>query len=191
MQAVCGKKTWIAGLLSALVFGLPLWGNDARTVPIDVYIIVDGSSAMEEGKAAAVDWLCSAVVDGILKEGDRIAIWRAGAKPELIYSDTLGSGGKEKVKAQIRGIQFGGDAADYRGALSQAQTRIRSQSGGRITYTLLISGSSAKDPSRETEPAGLLLYSRVDNFNGWRVLTVGLDIAGKVRNSAAAYMKNR
>jgi hypothetical protein len=191
MRVVNRKKTWISGLLLALISVLPLWGDD-RTIPIDVYIIVDGSSAMEQGKVEAVSWLCTNVVDGILIEGDRVSIWTAGAKPELIYSETVAAGVKDQIKTKIRDIQFSGDSADYRGALSLAQARAQSQSGGRISYTLLVSGSGAKDPpSREAESAGLLLYSRVDNFSGWRVLTVGLDIAGKVRNSAAAYMKNQ
>jgi hypothetical protein len=165
-----------------------IW-SDARTVPLDVYIIVDGSSAMEKGRQEAVDWLCGTVIDGILQSGDRIWIWRAGAGPELVYSGTLGAD-KEAVKAKIRSIQFQGEAADYRGALQEAQSLVNKSD--RISYTLLVSGSGAKDPpSQEAESAGLLRYSRVDSFSGWRVLTVGLDLSARVRQSTNYFMNNQ
>ena len=165
----------------------PCWGNNARTTPIDVYIIVDSSSAMEKGKEEAAAWLCTSVIDDLLLPEDRIWIWTAGEKPELVYSGSLSN--KEEAKAVIRSIRYTGDKADYRGALQEA--RSQAQRSGRITYTLLISGSGAKDlPTREAESAGLLRYSRVENFSGWRVLTVGLDLGPKI-SRAAAYHKNR
>ncbi|MDR1929273.1 MAG: VWA domain-containing protein [Treponema sp.] len=173
-----------------LFFILPafLWGADTRTIPIDVYIIIDGSSAMERGKDEAVSWLCGAVIDGMLQQGDRLWIWTAGAKPELIYAETLGAD-KERAKNLIRSVKFEGDTADYRGALREAQSRI---AGERVSYTLLISGSEAKDPpSREAESAGLLRYSRVESFAGWRVLTIGLDLNARVRRAGSHYMNKQ
>ncbi|MDR1929508.1 MAG: VWA domain-containing protein [Treponema sp.] len=183
------KKARIMGLVLVL-FSVPaLWGEDSRTIPIDVHIIVDSSSAMENKKTEAAAWLCDTVVDVILIDGDRVSLWTAGTKPELIYSGMVSGGEKDEIKTRIRGIEFGGDSADYRGALNQARSQSQP---GRISYALLVSGSTAKDPpSREAESAGLLLYSRVDNYSGWRVLTVGLNIANQVRESAAAYMKSR
>jgi hypothetical protein len=189
---IIGKKHRFFGLLTVLFFGPFLWGEDVRTVPLDVYVIIDSSSAMEAGKAEAVSWLCNTLVEGILRDGDSLSVWTAGVKPELICSETVTSGGKEKIKTLIRSIGFSGNAADYLAALSQAQARSRTQPKDRLSYTLLINGSRSKDISaREAESAGLLIYSRVDNFNGWRIITVGLDIGAKVRDSAAAYMKNK
>jgi hypothetical protein len=176
------KKWGLVCLLLICVSGLGA-AND-RTTPIDVYIVVDSSAAMEKGKTAAVDWLCTTVIDGILLQADRIWIWTAGAEPELVYSGALAD--KEAAKTAIRSIKYEGNAADYRGALQEA----RNQAGksDRTSYTLLVSGSGAKDPpSQEAESAGLLRYSRVDSFSGWRVLTVGFDIGPKVRNASAYY----
>jgi len=186
-----GKKAFILGVLCLLAASKSgLWGADTRTAPIDLYLIVDSSSAMERGKTEAIAWLCSTVVDGILQPGDRIWIWTAGAKPELVYSDTQGND-KEGAKTALRSIQFEGDAADYRGALSEVQARAN-QGSGRVSYTLLVSGSGAKDPpSREAESAGLLRYSRVDHFSGWRVLTVGVDLTPKVRQASSYYMNRQ
>ncbi|MCL1927459.1 MAG: VWA domain-containing protein [Treponema sp.] len=164
-----------------------MWGADPRTIPIDVYIIVDSSSAMEKGKEEAMAWLCNTVIDGMLLQEDRIWIWAAGSGPDLIYSGSLGN--KEEAKAAVRSIRFQGNAADYRGALQQA--RVLAGTSNRTTYTLLVSGSGAKDPpTREAESAGLLRYSRVESFSGWRVLTVGLDLDPKVTRASSFY-KNR
>jgi hypothetical protein len=183
-----GKNLRIWGLFCLLVgITAPCRGDNARTIPLDVYIIVDSSSAMEKGKKEAETWLCAMVIDGVLLPEDRIWIWTAGEKPELVYSGGLEN--KEEVKAVIRSIQYTGDRADYRGALQEARTLA--QKSGRTTYTLLISGSGAKDPpSMEAESAGLLRHSRVENFSGWRVLTVGLDLGPKI-SRASAYYKNR
>ena len=175
----------IGGLFCLLIVCTSsVWGGNDRTTPIDVYIIVDSSSAMEKGKEEAVNWLCTNVIDGILLTGDRVWIWTAGTRSELIYSGTLGN--KEEIKTAIRAIQYQGNAADYRGALEEAKNQARKSN--RTSYTLLISGSGAKDPpSQEAESAGLLLHSRVESFSGWRVLTIGLDFGTKIRKSSAYY----
>ena len=179
-------KKW--GIFCLLLAYTPcLWAANDRTTPIDVYIIVDSSAAMEKGREEAANWLCTTVIDGMLLQGDRIWVWTAGTKPELIYSGTLGN--KEEAKGAIRGIRYQGNAADYRGALEEAKNQAGKSS--RIGYTLLVSGSGAKDPpSQEAESAGLLRYSRVDSFSGWRVLTIGLDLGPKVSRSTS-YYKNR
>jgi hypothetical protein len=142
---------------------------------------------MEKGREEATNWLCSTVIDGMLVKDDRIWVWSAGEKPELVFSGTLEN--KEAVKEAIRSIQYQGNAADYRGALQEAKNLA--QKSKRVCYTLLISGSGAKDPpSQQAEKAGLLRYSRVESFSGWRVLTIGLDLASKV-NKAADYYKSR
>ena len=184
-----GKKLKIWGLFSLLIVCTSsVWGGNDRTTPIDVYIIVDSSSAMEKGREEAVNWLCTTVIDGILLTGDRIWIWTAGNRPELIYSGTLGN--KEDAKAAIRGIRYEGNAADYRGALQEAKNQAGKSN--RTSYTLLISGSGAKDPpSQEAESAGLLQHSRVESFSGWRVLTVGFDLGPKVHRASAYYKNHR
>ncbi|GHV84667.1 hypothetical protein AGMMS50230_02750 [Spirochaetia bacterium] len=178
-----GKKSVLGGLFCLLLINASLiWGQGARSVPIDVYLIVDGSSAMERGKDEAVSWLCTTVIDGMLQNGDRIWVWSAGEKPELVYSGS----DREAAKTAIRAIRFQGNRADYRGALAEARAKA---GGGRVSYALLVSGSGAKDPpTREAESAGLLRYSRVENFSGWRVLTVGLDVDSKVQEASSYYM---
>ncbi|MDR1389593.1 MAG: VWA domain-containing protein [Treponema sp.] len=173
-------------VLFALLGGL-LWA-DTRAVSMDVYIIVDGSSSMEKGKEEAVAWICTTVLDGRVQDGDRLLIWVAGSSPELIFSGT--GAGREDAKRAVRAIQFRGGSADYRGALGEAKRQLRR---GRLSYTLLVSGSEAKDTPAQAraESAGLLRFSRVDSFSGWRVLTVGLDVDGGVDRASSYYMENK
>ncbi|MDR2552980.1 MAG: hypothetical protein LBD31_07445 [Treponema sp.] len=173
-------------LFLILFLALPLlvWG-ETRGVPVDMYIIVDGSSAMERGRNEALTWICGKI-DG-LQDGDRIWIWRAGTKAELIYSGTSGTD-KEDIKRLVRSIKFEGDAADYRSALRDA-LGLTGGNKGRLAYTLLISGAGAKNS--RGEPAELLRYSRVENFSGWRALTIGLDLGPKVRQALSYYLDDR
>lgn len=173
--------------------------GQTRRVPLNVYIIIDNSTAMERGKDEAVSWVCDAVLDRTVQNGDRLNLWTAGEKPVLLYSGEISADTREGAKKLVRNIGFQDGSADYRGALNQAKTQISAgteysgRSGdGRLSYTLLVSGANAKDPPmKEAESAGLLMYSRVENFSGWRVLTVGLDVGAKVRQNTSTYMKNR
>ncbi|MDR2143241.1 MAG: VWA domain-containing protein [Treponema sp.] len=168
------------------------WGEDARGIPVDMYIIIDSSSSMEKGKGEAVNWLCTTVIDGIARAGDSLSVWTAGVRPELIYSRTVSAETKEEAKNLIRQIRFSGGAADYKGALSEVRAKALAGPENRMIYTLLVSGANPKDPPiKEAESAGLLLYSRVESFSGWRVFTIGLDVSARVRESADSYMKNR
>jgi hypothetical protein len=186
------KKLFFLGCFSFVLLSAPAWGEDGRDIPVDIYIIVDSSSSMEKGKEEALNWLCTTVIDGISRAGDRLSIWTAGAKPELIYSGAVSAETKEEAKNLILGIRFSGDAADYKGALNEVRAKALAGPGGRMTYTLLVSGANPRDPPiKEAESAGLLLYSRVENFSGWKVFTIGLDISARVRKSADLYMKNR
>jgi hypothetical protein len=182
-------------LLCWLLVFLPFaqtWGEEPRSISVDVYIIVDSSSSMEKGKEEAVNWLCTTVIDGIVKAGDNLSIWTTGTQPELLYSKTVSAETKEEAKKMIRQIRFSGSAADYKGALNEVQAKALAGPEGRMVYTLLVSGANPKDPPiKEAESAGLLLYSRVESFSGWKVFTVGLDLSARVRESADSYMKNR
>jgi hypothetical protein len=186
------KKLFLLGWFLVFSPFVRTWGEDVRSIPVDVYIIVDSSSSMEKGKEEAVNWLCTTVIDGIVRAGDSLSIWTAGVQPELIYSKPVSAETKEEAKTLIRQIRFSGVAADYKGALNEVRAKALAGPGNRMIYTLLVSGANPKDPPiKEAESAGLLLYSRVESFSGWRVFTIGLDVSAKVRESADTYMKNR
>ena len=162
----------------------PLYGADAKRTPIDINLIIDGSSAFTGAKEDITAWL-SRRLDYILAEGDTVTVWNAGASAKIVYSGRIsGSSDTEAAKKSIREFSATGNSADFSGALREASRRQSSS----FCYTLLISVSPAALSSLLSSPqAGLLRFSRVEEFSGWRALVVGLNLDSKVRNAAAGF----
>ncbi|MDR2476212.1 MAG: hypothetical protein LBD18_00290 [Treponema sp.] len=179
-----GKILFTLIALSGL---FPLYGEDRRSSPIAVNLIVDGSSALGGVMDAVSAWVSGSVLDRILQDGDRVTVWIAGGEAKIAYSDTItGSGGKDTIKKALTTIPAQGDTADFAGALRDAASR---NSGGGITYTLLISASTAAlSPTLLGANASLVRFSRVEEFRGWRAMVIALNIDSKVRRAANAWL---
>jgi hypothetical protein len=156
----------------------------AQRAPIDINLIIDGSFSLTAVKNDITTWV-SGRLDQILTEGDRVTIWNAGTQSKIIYTGKIeGAPGREAVKKSIRDIIPLGSNPDFSGALRDAASRQSSS----YSYTLLISATPAALSSvLSTRQAGLLRFSRVEEFTNWRALVVGLNIDGKVKKSAAAF----
>ncbi|WP_461251876.1 hypothetical protein, partial [Treponema sp. R8-4-B8] len=153
----------------------------AQRAPIDVNLIIDGSSSLTAVKNDVTTWV-SGRLDQILAEGDRVTVWSAGTQSKIVYSGKAeGAPGKEAVKKSIRDIAPSGNNPDFSGALRDAASRQSSS----YSYTLLISATpAALSYVLSTRQAGLLRFSRVEEFSTWRALVVGLNIDAKVKKSA-------
>ena len=184
-------KLRIIYLLSILVIIMsPLFGEDKRTIPLDMYLIIDGSSSLQTPKNDTISWFNSQVVDRILGDGDKITVWNAGDRAELIYSETItGTAGKNGIKDKLRTLNTAGKSADFSGALRDAQSRVSQTPQNRLAYAMLIIGSAEElEPTLAGSDQGLLRWFRSEKYEHWQVLIVGLDIGRKVQQSAAAYM---
>jgi hypothetical protein len=187
-------KKFILGL-GVLIFFSPglLRAEDLRRPPLDINIIIDGSSALQNGREGALNWLCSRIIDETAAEGDRLSVWLAGGRAERVYSDRInGETSKESVKALLKSLNLE-DAdplqADFIGALQEAASRISGETAAQQTYTVLISGSAASlSLALKNDKTGLLRFSKIEEFSGWRKLVIALGIAPQVQRAAAAYM---
>jgi hypothetical protein len=189
MYRVLAKGPLFALLLALFVlFPSPfLPAEDVRLVPMDMTLIIDGSTALKAGMDGAVSWLCGHVVDEVLREGDRLNIWIAAGRAKRIFSESLsGPDKKEEVKALLRSIAPGGDSSDFAGPLREI---AGAGGGGTMAYTLLITGSGADhSPLAGADMVDLLRYSRVQEFSGWRAIVAAPGIDSRVRNAASAYL---
>lgn len=171
-------------LITVFVLFFCLTGVYAQRAPINVNLIIDGSASLTEAKNEINSWV-SQRLDQILIEGDNVTVWNAGVQSKVIYSGKIeGAPGKEAVKKSIRDITPSGGNADFSGALREAASR----QGSSYSYTLLISASADALSSFLSGPqAGLLRFSRVEEFSTWRAFVVGLNLDSKVRRQASAF----
>ncbi|MCL2276869.1 MAG: hypothetical protein FWC21_03135 [Treponema sp.] len=179
------NKKYQAALIALMLFCLsPL---HAQRDPININIIVDSSASLSSVKQNIESWL-SFRLDEIIVTGDKVTIWSASARADVIYENTVNApDDKEAIKESVRNITPSGYSADFSGALQQAAR----QTPGSYTYTLLVSASSESLSSLITGPYGSLIrYSRVEEFTSWRALVIGLNIDSRVRTAASAFINN-
>jgi len=183
------------GIIFLAVFLVPaLHAEDKRTIPLDLYLIIDGSSILKNSKSDTIAWINSQVVDRILTDGDKVTIWTAGDKAQLIFSDTIsGEAGKKGIKDKLLEIDTGAKKADFSGALKDVLSKVSQTAGdrGRLAYTMLITGSAeGLEPVITGDSRGLLRWFRSEKYERWQVLVVAPNIGKKVQQAAAGYMSS-
>ncbi|MCL2185609.1 MAG: hypothetical protein FWB86_07145 [Treponema sp.] len=179
-----GKRSLLVLLFVILCFS-PLFGADGQRDPINVNVIIDGSSSFAAVKDHITTWLTERL-DKILVTGDRVTIWSAGASSRVIYTGTINAQtDKDAVKRSIREMTGTGSSSDFSGALTEASGRQSSS----YSYTLMISAGTGLSALLSGSQANLLRFSRTEEFSGWRLIIVGLDIDAKVRRAAAAFFQ--
>jgi hypothetical protein len=188
------RKIIVAGWIF-LSFLAPVFlrAEDKRSLPLDLYLIVDGSTLLTVGKDEAVAWISREIIDRILREGDSLTIWSAGNKARIIYSETVGAR-KDEVKEKLRSLDTSGKGADFTGALGEAVSKASRDAGDRkrLKVTMVVSGSAESlAPALEGDSAGFFRWSKVDEYARWQALFVAPGIGDKVRRAAAAYMSGR
>ena len=180
--------------LALLVVFLPRLGaEDRRSIPMDLYLIIDGSEAFKNSKADAVAWVNENVVDRLLLEGDRISIWAAGDTPELIFSGAITSSGDyQAIKDKLINQTPTGKSADFPGALRNVESGVSATARDRLPYTMLVKASAGGlDSALTGDTQDLLRWFRSEKYDQWQVLVVAPDIGRKVNQAALGYMNSQ
>ena len=183
-------KFFLLSILVSITFSLN--AEDKRTIPLDMYLIIDGSSSFQNAKNDAFTWFNNQVVDRILTDGDKITIWTAGERAQIIYSETIsGAAGKNAIKDKIKALGTSGKSADFSGALRDLSSKVSETPQNRLAYSMLIIGSAEElEPALSGSAQGLLKWFRSEKYERWQVLIVAPDIGRKVQQAGAAYMSS-
>ena len=179
-------------LIFLIGFSSLLHAQDRRTIPLDLYLIIDGSSAMEDSRDEIAAWVNDHVIDRILMEGDRITIWTAGSAARVIHSAEIsGDAEKQAIRDLLGAMDARGATADFSGAITDAASRL-SADRSRLSHTMLITASAeGLRPAFTGSARHLFQWFRSEQFSRWQVLVVGPDIGARVRQAAAAYMASQ
>jgi hypothetical protein len=180
----------IGAVFSALlfVFGVSGLYSDGRNTPITVYLIIDGSQALNPVIGEVSSWVSVNLMDRILQNGDRLVIQsvQSPRAVKTVYSGVYVPGEKERILRDLAGVpaQGGEEAPDFTPALQAAAAETAS-----LTYTLLICASPlGLSPTLDGSGADLLKYSRIEEFRGWWAVVVGLNLTERVRRAAAGWV---
>ena len=170
-----------------------LKADDKRVIPLDLYLVVDCSESINSVKNEALAWVYSNVVDRLLIEGDKVTIWSAGDRAQIIHNGEISaSGGKEEIRDLLQNLAANGKSADFSGALRDLEPRVSGTGQSRLPYTVLVTSSAARlENALSGSSRPLLRWSRSEKYSGWQIIVAATDITPKVRQAAASYISSQ
>ncbi|GHU05431.1 hypothetical protein FACS1894147_11610 [Spirochaetia bacterium] len=180
-------------ILALGLFLLPslVCAEDKRQESIEMYVVIDGSAALKNVRQTVLAWFEEQILNGILQDGDRLSVWVAGEKAELIFSETLsGPESRKMLRDTLDSAPSEAKNADFAGALREISARRGASNGVLPPNTLLITSASGGVYTSLGESIGRILrYSRVEDFSGWRAIRILTTIGPQVQDAAGAYLR--
>jgi len=187
------KQCLLIILIILVGFTSAINADDRRVIPLDLYLVIDCSESINNVKDDTLTWVYTNVVDRLLVEGDKVTIWSAGDKAQVIYNGEISaSGGKSEIRDLLQNLVTNGKDADFSGALRDLEPRVAGTDQSRLPYTMLVASSAEKLESALTGSSqALLRWSRSEKYSGWQILIAEPNIAPKVKQAAASYMSSQ
>ena len=174
-----------------LVSFLPfLRAADKRTIPLDLYLIIDDSESFYNAKENAIAWVNGHVLDRLLMEGDSVTIWTAGDSAQIIFSGQISSLDVIKdIQNKLQALQTRGKTADFESALKELEPRLARTSQDRLSYSVLVTASAGGLwPTLTGNSQSLLRWFRTEKYERWQALILAPDMPRRVSQAGAGYM---
>ena len=188
----CENKRGFIILIVLVMFVSFLRADDKRGIPLDLYLGIDCSESITDVKNEALTWVSSKIVDRLLVEGDKVTIWSAGDRAQIIHNGEISGGGKQEIMDLLQNLVTNGKTADFPGALRDLAPRVSQTDQNRLSYTVIVTSSAGGLESALTGSSqSLLRWSRSEKYSGWQVLVAAPDIAPNVRQAALNYMSSQ
>ena len=177
--------------LAILVSFLPLLSaEDSRTIPLDLYLIIDDSEAFQNAKDNAIAWVNEQVLDRLLMEGDSVTIWTAGDSARILYSGEISTlDAKKDIQDTLNSIEPEGKTTDFIGALRELELVLSLTPQDRLPYSVLVTASARNLwPALTGNSQSLLRWFRTEKYERWQALIIAPGINQRVSQAASTYM---
>lgn len=176
-------------LLSGL---FPAFSEDSRSGPIDMYLLIDTSIALSSHYNEAINWIQHSVFEEVLQKEDTLTILSAGRQVQVLsQSRYMGPESTEDLVKLMRSLSIKEPSADFIGAIGEAKQRDAEKANmNTLGIALMVTGTDEtihKADLNTKELENLLKYSKVEDFPGWKLIIIGLNIDDKVRTAARDY----
>jgi hypothetical protein len=167
--------------------------QNTRSIPLDLFLIIDGSVSLENSKNDVISWVNDYIVDRVLVDGDQVYIWTAGDNIRLIHSGTIsGVNERNEIKDKLKSLDTSGTTANFTAALTEASQRSSRTDPNRLPLTMLVASSAAVlHTSLTTNSREMFRWSRSERYERWQVFFIGLSIGPRVRQAAQDFMAGR
>ncbi len=177
----------------ALFFLLPWISLTAgeRTIPVDMYILVDKSLSMAEpGKFETMhSWVRDQLLGQMLINGDTITLYQFYGETDLLLSLTIGDeADRQRITSTIDAIKPDGKYTDIGLALDTLKADLgKRQANDRYTVLLLLTDLKQEAPwssryagSPENFKSPYLAEARILQHDAWYEITLDMDIQDRV-----------
>lgn len=158
-----------------------------------MYLLIDTSTSLSSHYNEALSWIRSTIFQEVLQKDDYVTLIGAGESVQILsetrYTGPESSQGLEKI---LQSIRLQDTYADLAGAIRETKRRDSSGSGNNVlSVAILITGTDNRGAIASGEQAKeleiLLKYSKVEDFPGWKLIVIGLNVDGKIKAAAAEY----
>ncbi len=184
------KRPIMRGLAIFLASCIGLAAGE-RTIPVDMYILIDKSLSMAEpGKFESLHtWVRDQLLDQMLIEGDSITLYQFYGKAERILSRTVGSDeDKSAVRKTIDSIRPDGQYTDIGLALDTLKQDLdKRPPSDRFTILFLLTDLKQEAPwtsryagEEDGFTSPYLAQARILQHDAWYEITLDMDIQDKV-----------
>jgi hypothetical protein len=169
------------------------YSEDVRSGPIDLYLLIDTSSSLSSHYSEALSWIRSAVFEEILQKGDSVTVIGAGESVQILSESAyIGPESSQGLEKLLQSIRLQGTHADLAGAIRVSKRKDAAKSNPRaLAVALMITGTDNRETVSNGEQTKdletLLKYSKVEDFPGWKLIIIGLNVDGKIKAAAAEY----
>jgi len=192
------RRLALLACIAASILASAWTQSEARAGALDMVLLVDKSLSMAPYFGEVKAYIASKVIEPILVPGDRLIIEMVYGRIDRLLSTQIGSeADKAKAIGALRAVRADGHYTDLGAALDAAKRDLDELGKPeRPKYVLLVTderqeapkGSPYAAPDYKLRHPSLEYVKRVD-MGKFRVITVGLQVAGKVEKNAPAVME--